>query len=357
MTSALAALLLVSLAGCVSLTILVVARKRRRDRWEARFGARRASIRTALFTRDVGTLWEVLADAASDLDAQVDVAVTLEAIWPELDEATVQFLHEVAGSSGLASTLGRALRSRSAAARGRSVLVLSRLRLPGATPLIAPLLRDGDADVRLTAAGALGTIADHGAARALIHALSEEALPAERLIERLRFPWAVDALLDALALERAASEPTRVHGRPLSAHLMGALGLARDPRAEPALVSMLATGDVEKRVAAARALGTAGTRCALPPLLHALGDLEWPVRAQAARSLGTLAAAEAIPALEAALSDRAWWVRSNSATALRSLGEPGLEALRRALESGDRFARDRAREALDLAAVAEGSAR
>ncbi|MGH2785022.1 MAG: HEAT repeat domain-containing protein [Actinomycetota bacterium] len=356
MTSALALLLSATLGGCVCLTLLVVGRKRRRDRVESRFAARRALVSQALLTKDADGTRARLSEAVSDPDAQVDLAVALEAIWPELDGATIAFLHEIASSIGLAGALGRAMRSRSPTVRGRAVLVLSRLRLPGATSLIAPLLRDPDADVRLTAAGALATIADEAAAHALIDALASESLPAERVVERLGFGWAVGGLLDALALEHASAEPRIVHGRPLAAHLMFALGQARDPRAEPGLIGFLASGGVEERVAATRALGMAGTRGALPPLLHALNDEEWTVRAQAARSLGALKATDAIPALEAALSDPAWWVRSNSATALRLLGEPGLAALRRALGSGDRYARDRAREALDLAAVTEGRA-
>jgi HEAT repeat protein len=351
MTFALSWLLLISVSGCLSLTILVVGRKRNRDHGESLFGARRAHVRAALLTMNRTELRTCLTDAISDIDAQVDLSVTIDALWPELDDATVDCLHEVVTSSGLAAALPRSLGSRSPAVRGRAVLLLSRLRWPGSTRLIAPLLHDRDGDVRLTAAGALGAIADAEAARALIEALAAEALPSERILERLGAPWAVDALLEALAVE--ASTRPRAHGRSLPAHLAVALGLAGDPRAEPVLMEYLASGEVEERVSAARALGTAGTLHAAVGLRHAMDDVEWTVRAQAAKSLGTLRATDAVPVLEAALSDAAWWVRSNSATALRTLGEPGLEALRHALRSGDRYARDRAREALDLAAVGE----
>jgi HEAT repeat protein len=356
-TFALSFLLTASLCGCIALTVLVVSRKRHRDRGEARFADRRAQIRTALITGDRGALEARLKEATKDLDAQVDLATTVDAIWPELDRNAIARLHEAVAATGIDAALSRSLGARSPAVKGRAVLLLSRLRLPGSTPLIAPLLRDRDADVRLTAAGALGTIGDMGSARALIGALAAEALPAERILERLGAPWAVDALLESLAAQERISQRRRAHGRSMRAHLALALGLARDPRAERALLILLSSGDTEERVGAARALGTAGTSRAFPELERALSDAEWTVRAQAAKSLGTLGATGAIPALEAGLSDTAWWVRSNCATALRKLGEPGLEALRRALESGDRYARDRAREALDYAAVATGGAR
>jgi HEAT repeat protein len=263
-------------------------------------------------------------------------------------------LHGAVTATGLEVALSRALVSRSPDVRGRALLLLSRLRLPGSTDLISPLLRDRDADVRLTAAGALGAIADPDAAHALIDALAAEALPPERILERLGAPWAVGALIEAIGSEALIRQ--RSHGRSMRAHLALALGLASDARAERMLMELMSSGDLEERVAAARALGSTGTKNAIHGLVSGMGDPEWAVRAQAAKSLGALHATEAVPVLETGLSDAAWWVRSNSASALRSLGPAGIGALERALSSGDRYARDRAREALDLAGVSGGEA-
>jgi HEAT repeat protein len=52
--------------------------------------------------------------------------------------------------------------------------------------------------------------------------------------------------------------------------------------------------------------------------------------------------------LEQRLSDEAWWVRSNAADTLAEIGADGVEALERALSHSDRFARERAEEALAL---------
>ena len=61
-----------------------------------------------------------------------------------------------------------------------------------------------------------------------------------------------------------------------------------------------------------------------------------------------LAGGSCVPELERALSDGAWWVRANAAEALRFAGPEGLAALQRATTSDDRFAAERAREALAL---------
>jgi HEAT repeat protein len=86
-------------------------------------------------------------------------------------------------------------------------------------------------------------------------------------------------------------------------------------------------------------------------------DEEWRVRAQAARALAEIGRRRlAVPLLERGLADNAWWVRANCGAGLRRLGPSGLAALRRALRSDDRFARDRAREALDMEAAQRAAA-
>jgi HEAT repeat protein len=131
------------------------------------------------------------------------------------------------------------------------------------------------------------------------------------------------------------------------------LGTARDPRAATALAGLMHRDSMEVRISAARALGQVGGQACVPTLIDALTSDAWPVRAQAAKSLGALRAADALEPLERCLSDDAWWVRANGARALRELGEPGVQALRRALEHDDRFAADRAREQLALHAMIE----
>ena len=224
------------------------------------------------------------------------------------------------------------------------MLILGQLKLDGGVARLEHMLDDDDPDVRLVTCAGLPLAEHPDAVNALVRALSHRRLAPERVIERLGQPWAVDALLDAL-------HELDVEGERRSAPRIGiarALGAAGDPRAEPALIALLCTGSLEERISAARALGSVGGRNARLQLEVALTDTEWPLRAQAAKALGKLGLEPAADALEAVLDDPAWWVRANAAGALRTLGEPGREALHRALDHPDRYARDRAREALAM---------
>src|SRR5262249_54327479 len=85
-------------------------------------------------------------------------------------------------------------------------------------------------------------------------------------------------------------------------------------------------------------------------LAEALADPAWPVRAQAARALAAMGQQEplVVMRLSEGLRDEAWWVRANCADALLASGPPGRAALEEALASDDRFAREPAREALEV---------
>jgi hypothetical protein len=146
----------------------------------------------------------------------------------------------------------------------------------------------------------------------------------------------------AAALEHGTGETA------MDRALIETLGLARHPAARRAIERRLREGDVEQRVAAARALGRMeATDCAVS-LVGALQDQAWPVRAQAARALGQMRAELALLALPARLTDPAWWVRRHAAHALREFGPEGRRELERiAAGSPDRYAREMAQEVLD----------
>jgi HEAT repeat protein len=110
-----------------------------------------------------------------------------------------------------------------------------------------------------------------------------------------------------------------------------------------------------ERVRSCRALGRAADPPMAPLVAAALQDEAWSVRAQAARALGAMRADDraTVGRLAAGLSDPAWWVRANCAEALLAAGPDGRAALEAALASDDRFARERAREALELERVRE----
>ncbi|HEV7773517.1 MAG TPA: HEAT repeat domain-containing protein [Conexibacter sp.] len=348
-----------SLLLWLALASLAVGRKLRRDSRELRSAERRARYSAALRDPRPRTLLAICRDA-HDAEAQVDLAVSIDSVYPTLTRLRRSEIHRAIEASELLPELVADLRSRDPVTRARAALLLSRPGIPSVADHLVPLLADPDADVRLVACAGLARIATPRAAEVLIWGLVTRALPPERIIERLGAPWAVETILHTLRFgpapgpdELAGVQPS---GREvtLDASLARALGVARDPRGDVALAGLLRTSPEEEvRISAARALGRVGDAACMPALVAALDPGEtWSVRAQAAKSLGALGAAEALEPLEACLSDRAWWVRANAARALRELGEPGLAALRRAVDHQDRYAADRAREQLALHAVA-----
>jgi HEAT repeat protein len=342
-----------SLLLWLALVGLAVARKLRRDRREVRSRDRRGRYAAVFRDGEIAAVTEV-CDEVHGILAQVDLAVSIDAVYPDLSAARISAIGEAMEASTLIPRLNTALQSRSATVRARAALLLTRPGIPAVVEEIVPLLGDADADVRLVACSGLARAATPRAAELLIWALVARLLPPERIIERLGEPWAVETILRTLK-----QGPSRVPGAlagiapsgrevELDASLARALGLAHDPRGAPALAALLHSDSVEVRISAARALGRVGEPTCLPALIEALSSEAWPVRAQAAKSLGALGAVDALRSLEHCLSDRAWWVRANAARALRELGEPGIGVLRRALEHDDRYAADRAREQLAL---------
>jgi HEAT repeat protein len=336
---------------------LAVTRKLLRDRRELRSSDRRAHYSAAL-QGDVAEIATICGDVWSAA-AQVDLAVSIDAVYATLSREQVSALRCAMESSELLSRLEVDLKSRRPTTRARAALLLTRPGIPEVVEQIVPLLGDPDPDVRLVACSGLARAATPRAAELLIWALMAHLLPPERIIERLGAPWAVETILGTLrdgptpVSDVLAGVAPRGSETELDASLARALGLARDQRAATALATLLDRDSVEVRISAARALGRVGGTACVPALTAALESEDWPVRAQAAKSLGTLRAAEALESLEHCLSDRAWWVRANAARALRDLGGPGIEALQRTLEHDDRYAADRAREQLALHTVIE----
>ncbi len=339
--TAFALLLCGSLALLAGLVALVVGRKLMRDRRETAAVRRRKRYRRAFESGDRRRLRRALGSVRSR-DAQIDLAVVLQD--RTVARPCAGILERDARRAGLIARLEEQLGARSGPTRGRAVLILAHLRVPESVARLERMLDDSDPDVRLVTVAGLPLAEDPDAVDALVRALSRRRLAPERVIERLGQPWAVDQLLASL---RKLDEAGERRAAP-RVGVARALGVAGDRRAEPALVRLLRRGSLEERISAARALGSVGGRRSRPELERGLRDEAWPLRAQAAKALGAIGIKRAVPALEAVLDDPAWWVRANAATALRRLGEPGHDALRRALDHDDRYARDRAREALAM---------
>jgi HEAT repeat protein len=358
MTAVHAALLLFGLTtvACGLMIGFVVERKHRRDRRERHSASERAVLKTALLDANAKALRAAAERACDSPEAQVDFAVSAAATVDRLVSGNRALLHEIVLESGLVHTLLAQIEARDPIDRGRAAFLIGELRLPGSEDVLTPLLSDPDPDVRLVACAELGGNGTDAAADCLIAALMANALPAERIIERLAGRWALPSIVAVLEEEQRARAlaPEDAPAWPgWRAAVARAIGVAADPRAELTLARMLDSDQKEERVAAARALGPSGSEASVPVLIRALDDPDWEVRAQAARSLAAHPDPGAVPALEKKLSDEAWWVRSNAADTLAAMGDAGVGALRRALSHADRFARDRAREALALHQLVE----
>jgi HEAT repeat protein len=336
---------LLSLALLALLAMLVLAKRVHRDGAERRSRRRRLRWVTALGSGPVeeiryGALRALAQHAATSAAGQEDLLAVLAAgDLPPRDHRREPF-ERTLRVSGLRRAFRKSFARGNAVARGRAALLWARLDLPDAEQAIAPLMSDPDADVRAAATQALATCASEEAAWALLHALRDELVEPQRVVERLTGPWAAGPLLAALRdddFDHVAS------------WLAEALGITGDPRAEGPLANLASTGDEEQRIRACRALGRLGRRSSASVMISALADPSPAVRAQAARGLADMREVRSVDALTVLMGDSAWWVRARAADALRALGDPGLAALRDCVHAHpDPFARERAAEALAM---------
>lgn len=261
------------------------------------------------------------------------------------------------------------------ASRGNGWLALSRA-LAGSPQLTAErqALLDDSPWRRELAARRLALLFSPESRRALRAALREgpglvtaaaaAALARYRDVEALRWLLANPSALERRT-HRARVTLLRTFGRRAAPDLVAALqrgtgdagmdralietlGLADSHEAHRAIERRLREGDVEQRVAAARALGRLKADDCVTTLMGALQDEVWQVRAQAAWALGRTRAGIALLVLPARLTDPAWWVRRHAAYAMREFGMEGRRELERVAHgSPDPYARDMAREVLE----------
>lgn len=229
--------------------------------------------------------------------------------------------------------------------------------------LTQALAEDSNAEVRRTAAWALGQLEDRTATPALVQALREDAsVEVRRMVAwamgQVEDPAAAPALGDALAdddpevretalwalgqieapeavgpLSRALSDPDP-HVRKTAAW---ALGQIESPEAVGPLAGALDDEDVDVRSQVVWALGQIESRDAVEPLGRALSDAEPEVRRQAAWALGQIESAAAVDALARALRDDSDTdVRRQAAWALGQIeADAGVPALAEALSDSD----------------------
>ena len=206
-------------------------------------------------------------------------------------------------------------------------------------PLSEVLLRDGDADVRASAAWALGEIGDASAVETLIKALNDEDSGVrEKAVAALGKMGkdAFEPLVQALSAKKARVRK----GAAL------ALGNLRIKDAIKPLSEALHDKNFEVRWCAAQSLANIG-RDAFEVLLDASKEEDEEVRWCAASALGKLKDKRAVQHLISLLDDPAEKVRASAAWALGEIGDASaVEKLIKALGDSSRFVVESAKEAL-----------
>jgi hypothetical protein len=247
----------------------------------------------------------------------------------------------------------RDLSSRRGLRRALAADLLGAAGVERAAAPLAALLSDADADVRRTAARALGMIGDPEAIPALLTSLEgRRPVPLNTVtMAILRIGRAgADALLTGFLKGGSRA-------RAVCAEL---LGLQSMLGAAPALSEAVRNDEVlEVRIRAARALGRIGLPSSVETLAEVMRPSEpVPLRAVAARALGTIGGPRPVSMLREALDADEHIVRQNAAHALAALGAPGLAVLRDLAPRPGGYRTMYAREAISAAALAtSGSAR
>jgi HEAT repeat protein len=237
---------------------------------------------------------------------------------------------------GLASRVERELVGGDKWHRVAAVGVLGLLGAESSLEVLQKALDDRDLDVAYASAQALATYSSPSAYAALLFALTRHRLPPARIVGLLESSPCPAAR--QLIERRASSENPRV--RYWVAYLLGRLG---DPRSARVVEELSRDPDVDVRANAAEALAWFPN---LTPLRRLIGDESWVVRSHAAKAAGSSGQTELVWELADLLEDQSWWVRQNAMLALASLGDAAVPALLRQLDSEDRFARNKAAEAL-----------
>jgi HEAT repeat protein len=196
--------------------------------------------------------------------------------------------------------------------RSHAALALERLADPaGLPPLLDALVNEPDSFVREDITWAVVVYGEAAAAplAGLLAAVSAQVRhTAAHALGKLAVPAAAEPLMAVLG-----DASPEVVGK--AAFALGQIG---DARALPALAARLGHPHAEVRTALSAALARFGP-AARPYLLAGLNHAEWPAREHAADTLALLADPETVRPLALRLHDSAWQVRFAALTALSHL--------------------------------------
>ena len=117
----------------------------------------------------------------------------------------------------------------------------------------------------------------------------------------------------------------------------------------------LVHGHINTRIDAARTLGQIRYEAAYPHLVSGALDSRWEMRAVVATALGAFPTQDSLDTLIRLLCDREWWVRYRAAESLTGAQDKDA-LLRRVEQTGDQFALEMMRFALDREKLLKGEA-
>jgi len=217
---------------------------------------------------------------------------------------------------------------------------LGQMHVKGAKEDLIQALGDKNIEVRLEATWAIGHMGFVDTLPLIMESMSHFFKIAALRMDAFIFEMGPPALPLLLDLCKHPEQEIQL----LAIHLVGEF---KDPGTLEVLLSLLDSEDLEIRLAACKAIGSIGDAKGLAGVIPYLEDSAWQMRAQAAKQFGRNHFTPAIPGLLKCLEDRAWWVRLNAGEALSQMGKEGEGALKKALKSLDRFARDMATQWLD----------
>ncbi len=319
-----------AVAACVAVALSALAEvthKGMRARRPALTPARVTLLAAAIGARDSADREHALEKLMKRLDVTRDV----------LAEVSDPAVAEQLAAGGFAARVEQELATAQNKWRRVSAAgVLGRLGLDSSLDLLERALQDVDPDIAYAAAQALSLYQSPRAYETLLGALTSRTIPAARvasLLEAFQCPEARE-----LIEHRAASADPAM--RYWAAYLLGSLA---DPRSAPVIVRLAQDRSEDVRANAAESLASFPNEEILRRLLD---DESWVVRSHAAKAAGAGCQVAVAPRLAELLEDRSWWVRQNATIALASFGAPAVAPLLAQLHSEDRFARNKAAEAL-----------
>lgn len=202
------------------------------------------------------------------------------------------FFRELVERWSLVDRQAELIARRSGLQCARAVLLLGRLRQPRTVPLLARLLDDRSADVRLAAVRALGLIATPGAAEPLL------ALLHRREGICISIPSLQRALMSCCGNHPEVLLPhlSSLWGK-RQALLMRVVAEVATPDLGPALERLATAAEPQTRAEVARAWGRLPSPERVPLLLRLASDPVWFVRVRAYRALGGVEGWETVNAL------------------------------------------------------------